>query len=984
MRFGVYQLIERGECTERGFFYDSDNDVLSAEEIDTLRREAPTLGHKLITRDAFVHDLLFGVIEAGGTIAGFNLPFDLSRIAIGAVTARRTRNQHTGELSNQMQDAFTFELSRLADMPRLQIKHQSKRAAFIRLTSPGDGTPRSERRKGRYNWQDRGYFLDAKTLGSAMLGQSVSLASLTRLLGTPTKKTKLKHYGGPLDRAMLDYAARDVQATRECLDELLRRYASHTALTRLPHKIYSEASLGKAYLEAMGVQPLRSQPPDLLGTIMSTYFGGRAEVRLKCKIAPTLYCDFNAMYPTVCTLMQLWPMLTATGVECVEDAAWAQRFLEEISLEQVRDPGTWKSLTAIVCVEPDADIFPVRARYGGEGSATIGINYLSSEQPLWFTLADCVASKILTGKAPKVIRALRFKASKRQDGLKPVDIAGRAEFRVDPQIDDFICRLIQLRRDVKRERSKFPKHSPEWQTLDAEQQGLKLLANSTSYGIFVELNPNDREKPQATEIFHGSGNFSKELDFEEQPGPYFHPLLATVTTGGARLMLAIAEQLANEAGLDWIFCDTDSMAFARPDDMPETGFVDKVSEISNWFCALNPYGETSSIFELQDENKDTDTGKLEPLFCYAVSDKRYALFNANDEGEIIIRKASAHGLGYLYPPYDDGLHEDGENSAGVLQWQEDLWREIVCAAQAQKPNAVKLDWRGEMKARAASRYGVSKPSLLRAFARYNEGESYTDQIKPFNFMLWFHARKVEDVARLDPALADWASVKPPKPAAPFDDVPARAVEHVFDRETFKPVDPIWLKTYAEILRGYGRHAETKFLGGEAGQSGVLERRHIRVNRIWHIGKEADRWEEDEDFGAEVDSVIQYGLSPEERLAATAIIREVLRFTTQRELSRASKVSEHTLQAALAFGDVTDAQVARLRDAAEVILALVREDSAESMALLDWARSRVEIEGRNAFALRVGVDGSNIAKVLAGERACSEGILTALRAVRGEE
>ncbi len=49
----------------------------------------------------------------------------------------------------------------------------------------------------------------------------------------------------------------------------------------------------------------------------------------------------------------------------------------------------------------------------------------------------------------------------------------------------------------------------------------------------------------------------------EQPGRYYHPLLATLITGAARLMLALTERLAFEHGLNWAFCDTDSMAFAN-------------------------------------------------------------------------------------------------------------------------------------------------------------------------------------------------------------------------------------------------------------------------------------------------------------------------------------------------------------------------------------------------------------------------------------
>ena len=58
----------------------------------------------------------------------------------------------------------------------------------------------------------------------------------------------------------------------------------------------------------------------------------------------------------------------------------------------------------------------------------------------------------------------------------------------------------------------------------------------------------------------------------EEPGKFFHPLLATLITGAARLMLAIAESLCFEKDLDWAFCDTDSMAIAKPRETGEAEF----------------------------------------------------------------------------------------------------------------------------------------------------------------------------------------------------------------------------------------------------------------------------------------------------------------------------------------------------------------------------------------------------------------------------
>jgi hypothetical protein len=144
--------------------------------------------------------------------------------------------------------------------------------------------------------------------------------------------------------------------------------------------------------------------------------------------------------------------------------------------------------------------------------------------------------------------------------------------------------------------------------------------------------------------------FSKRY---ETPGPYFHPLLGAVTTSAARLMLAITEQLIIDSGLDWAFCDTDSMAIARPDEIAEQDFHVCVEAIRSWFIALKPYGTAESLLKLEDANFSLKNSKaLEPLYCYAISSKRYALFNRDAKGRPILRKASAHGLGHLRAPND--------------------------------------------------------------------------------------------------------------------------------------------------------------------------------------------------------------------------------------------------------------------------------------------------------------------------------------------
>ncbi len=137
----------------------------------------------------------------------------------------------------------------------------------------------------------------------------------------------------------------------------------------------------------------------------------------------------------------------------------------------------------------------------------------------------------------------------------------------------------------------------------------------------------------------------------ETPGPYFHPLLGAVTTGAARLMLVITEKLITDEGLDWAFCDTDSMAVAKAEGMSDTEFATRVERIRTWFAPLNPYGTNESLLKLEDANFDVrDPKTLAPLYCYAISSKRYALFNLDTKCRPVLRKASAHGLGHLRSP----------------------------------------------------------------------------------------------------------------------------------------------------------------------------------------------------------------------------------------------------------------------------------------------------------------------------------------------
>jgi hypothetical protein len=680
---------------------------------------------RLLTRDQFVDQVLYGSgRDVGAQIVGFNLPFDISRLAIDHDSARRS-----------MRGGFTFKLSEKEGRANAAVKHLSQKAALIRFTGEKPEKVEDEAEETDPDAPhesevpadpDRGYFVDVKTLAAALTSGSHSLASLSALLDVPTKKIASEEHGGPLTPEYVRYGLRDVQTTWECFDALAQRFASFGLDETGPYDLYSEASLGKAYLKTMKIARWRDLqpnfPPQIIGQILSAYYGGRAEVHIRRQIVPVIHCDFLSMYPTVCTLMGLWNFVRARGVLFREDTERVRALIEtprEELAEQLRQKPIWSELTALVQVAPNRDLFPVRAKYPDTKTANIGLNELSSDDPIWFTLADVLAAKVLTGRTPTILQAVRFDPKGKQAGLKPVVVAGET---IDPTTQDFYRQLIIHRNKLKAEAKSATGATKA--ALESDQQAIKILANATSYGIFVELNVEDYKTAKAMIANGAEGQpFKFRSKRFEKPGQYFHPLLGTMITGAARLMLGLAERRVQDEGLDWAFCDTDSIAIANVGDLPLEKFKAKALGVHEWFEDLNPYGERRSILQLEKVNfppgQDGNLAALDPPLCFSVSAKRYVLFNRKD-GQPIIRKASGHGLGHLLAPYDEPPAERRERikRVGVPLWQEDLWKEVIRAAESETPDQTRfLDMKG-FDAPAASPYAATKPELLRWFKSY--------------------------------------------------------------------------------------------------------------------------------------------------------------------------------------------------------------------------------------------------------------------------
>lgn len=246
-------------------------------------------------------------------IIGFNLGFDLGRLCSSWGDAG---GYYRGGFSLGLWGRFD-ERGKWHDRrghPRIRIKSIDPRRTLFGwgYLPPGEheGAPSQDR------------FVDLRTLSFALTDRSYTLEGACTAFGDPYEKKEVSFE--TITPELVEYACEDVEHTailyRNCLVEL----SQHEGVGLEPHRLYSPATVGANYLEAMGVRrPLEkftdlteqqlgwtSMGPhavpeqqtaepiesDVLGWAMCAFFGGRAEARIVRTAAPVAYVDFNSMY----------------------------------------------------------------------------------------------------------------------------------------------------------------------------------------------------------------------------------------------------------------------------------------------------------------------------------------------------------------------------------------------------------------------------------------------------------------------------------------------------------------------------------------------------------------------------------------------------------------------------------------------------------------------------------------------------------------
>ncbi|MGO9210430.1 MAG: hypothetical protein ACLPXM_06450 [Terriglobales bacterium] len=888
MTFGFWRFCELRNGgyipLEEGIIHDDHE--LSAEEFNFLRRYAratkPDTADdgcdrmRLYSRSKFIEEVLGMAIQAKPLIVSFNAGFDLSRIAVHWETAKKGG---WSLILSQWHNPKTGQLQANKFLPRIVVRALNSKAAIIHSTRAPMSEPSKKTKRAKL-WP-AARFLDVRTLLWALRNKSFSLKTGCRefdILG------KLDHKPtGRVDLEEIEYCRQDVRATLDLLNAVKQEYDLHP-IAPGPDRMFSPASVAKSYLEELNIVHPSEKVKDAdyaYGICMQSYFGGRAECHIRNWEVPVCPVDFMSQYPTVNELLGNWDVLTAESVTFPDATKEVRQLLSQITLNRCFDRKLWLQFKFFALVRPDNGILPVRTVYN-RVTQNIGINYLTSKEAIWFAGPDIIASILLTGRGPRIEKAIRIVPQGKQAGLDKTSLRGMVS--VDANEHSFFKHAIEQRAAQEPDSSLYY-----W---------LKILANSGSYGLFVELNPNESDAAKL-KVFSGEESFETTSDVVEEPGKWFAPHIAPLITSGGRLLLAMLERCIADAGGTYLFCDTDSAAIVSAKDRRQIPMPDsaepitalswaEVQRIADRFESLNPYDRKlvpGSILKVHRLNWDRD-GQCRQLYGYSIAAKRYALYTKT-QNDIQIVEPKAHGLGYFYPPKDSPEGWQHEAPQWIFEAWDWIMREVL-GLECTKP--AWFDLPVMMKLTLSTPHHALKNLAKGPLTR------------PYNFMMIPQICRFGCPQNVDPEkftlITQFSSERDEWMNSKCINIhdyqsPVYELTNNYDGRRALP------KNFFMLLDSYQNHPESKSLGPdgkpcEFDTRGSLQRVHIVAN--WppiYIGKESDRhWEEGEDLSLLEFKAIQY----RRKGSAVADERQLARIAKvpKREFMRRG-INQHTLE-----------------------------------------------------------------------------------------
>jgi hypothetical protein len=834
--FGFFRLYQEERLVLEGLIV---TDVLAHNDMEAVSTYAAKCRIPIYSRESFVEEVFYPEVYVRGSLCvGFNLPFDLARIAV-----------HAGCGRGKNRRSFRLVLSRRLRWPDLRVESASGRAAFIEFVPKRKLDP----------WElpfFKGRFLDLSTLTRAFTGVHHSLKSACKAFHTHTRKMDVEELGLVNQRTLL-YGRQDARVTWALYRKLRREYGQHPFATSANERakpkdaaymgeLYSSASIAKQYLRLLGFRPLLKAQPDFnaehLGHGSASYFGGRAEIRVRKSEVQVTVLDFTSTYASIFILQDLENLISGR-IAAVEVPAWEiEQLLNEMNAVRLFDKAAWRLFNCLVLVEPDSAILPVRMRMATDEPYTIAVTPFDAPEGRWYTLADVIASKLLGGRLPKILRAIRFVTQGKPRTPKPILFRG--------QVSLGECEPIF--KTIVEERQKAKKAAESDEDLRALERGPKQMAASGSYGIFAEVNvtPHKLGDPLAGMIRSDVTYLCPDLH-DERPGAFANPIISSLVTGGARLMLALLEHEVSAREGVFAFCDTDSLGIVCggecPSEVPSLhGF--NIGEIVTRFDALSPYNPDVIPHLLKVEYQEAPNPR-----CFAVSAKRYVLFRRRAGDRIEIIKASESGLGAII----GRSAKETTNKLARRVWLAILLDELPGINPKQRRRAQPLI---AFDVPLRRKFPVSQPSILKRFDSYNRDRNYDSRVKPFGFVQSVTPAFMTGTSDVLP-IAPFARELSKSRNVPWIDFRTGG-KLALDWSGEHHAGTIPVLRMDEYIREYRCHPEGKAGdsdGNRAGSDakGVLRRLALRSVHLARIGKEVDRLDEEEGAALEPEQPFQY-------------------------------------------------------------------------------------------------------------------------------
>ncbi len=625
--------------------------------------------YAILDTQEFLHTTFFReAYQAGATVAAMNLPEVLSSLATWWGRGKKS-NSETWVLrfcpvrvSKQTRRGVRSHHPTVhPDCPGIHILPAHPPMAFISWIQPWRG--------GRWGVpHHRGRWLSIREKAYALTGTDHSLESALPAFGVMALPNVP---AAESIKERLDVLWARLDATCDLAVAVLQELGRHPVLREhetvgrknllSPH---SSAGLLRTYMNACrvtGPPPIVVAPgaamtsAQVKGAAASAFHAPTSEVRERGTPITGVMLDVRSCFSASALLQDLSRWWSAARVRVEQrPREIVQTELEAATPEDYLAPTSWRNLLELYLIQPQGDIFPVTIpvhdRNKAEHEAILAsVTVPDTVGPVWYTKADVLVSRFRTGKVPRILNAIRFRAEGTRRGLRRALFRG--EIPLDPR--DFVGSLVQIR------------HHLETKGLPHLASAAKVMANVACYGIAAQL---ERRPPREVMVHDGVRSYLARPDVYEEHGAHTCWPMATFTVSGSRLLCELLEQTTRAAGGEVAMMLTDCGLVTSSNGTPPEHIARNVIARME---GLNPFRTITPLVRPQDGTPE-DPGVA---WCYAIASPAYCRYRKRPgKNGIDIVKSNGFVLSMLLDPITHRMTRLGESAPA---WWAQGWRFIL-------------------------------------------------------------------------------------------------------------------------------------------------------------------------------------------------------------------------------------------------------------------------------------------------------------------